>query len=301
VEPKFLRLAQDDATLLAIKDMESAGVDVITDGEIRRESYSVTFATSLEGMDSEHPGEIVGRSGRKVQVPRVVGPIRWKGPTLVHDAEFLRRNSAKRTKVTIPGPFTVTQQAKNDYYKDEADLAIDVAAAVNKEAKAVKSTGVDVIQLDEPYLQTAPEKARQYAIEAINIALEGVEGTTALHTCFGYGYIIRDKPNGYPFLGELSQCKAKQISFEAAQPNLDPGIFAEFDKTIILGVLNLGDQRVETPSEVKARAKRALGRIPPERLILAPDCGMKYLEREVALGKLNSMVAAAKDLRSELS
>lgn len=301
VEPALLKEAQDDATILAIGDMEKAGVDIITDGEVRRESYSVTFASALDGMDSEHPGETVGRSGRTVRVPRVVGPIRWRESVLASDAEFLRRHTKKKTKMTIPGPFTVTRQAKNEYYKDELDFALAVAAAVNQEAKAVKSRGIDVIQLDEPYLQQAPDKAESYGAEAINAALEGVEGTTVVHTCFGYGFIIKDKPKGYPFLEGLNQIRAEQISVEAAQPGLDPAILAVLDKTVILGVLDLGDSRVETPKEVEARAKAALEHIPAERLILAPDCGMKYLDRDVAYGKLASMVRAAASLREELS
>lgn len=301
IEPASLKEAQDDATILAIGDMEAAGVDVVTDGETRRESYSVAFASSLDGMDSDHPAETTGRSGRTVQVPRVVGPVRWRGSVLAADAEFLRRHAKKKTKMTIPGPFTITRQAKNEYYEDELDFALDVAAAVNQEAKAVKSKGMDVIQLDEPYLQQAPEKAKLYGVEAINAALEGVGGATVIHSCFGYGFIIRDKPNGYPFLEELNRTRAQQVSLEAAQPGLDPALFTGLEKDVALGVLNLGDPRVETPEEVEARVRRALAHIPAERLILAPDCGMKYLDREVAFGKLTSMVQAAASLREQLS
>lgn len=298
VEDKHLEQAQDDATLLAIRDMESAGVDVITDGEIRRESYSNRFATALEGMDIRNPGVVTGRSGRQVMVPRVVGHIRWMGPILLRDAEFLRRNTRRRTKVTIPGPFTVTQQAKNEFYPDEASLAMDVALAINQEAKSLKTAGIDVVQLDEPYLQVAPEKAKEYAVDAINRAFRGVEGPKALHTCFGYGYIIKNKPNGYSFLAELNECDAEMVSIEAAQPNLDPAILEELpDKKIILGVINLGDDTVEAPETVSARIRGALKEISVERLIVAPDCGMKYLDRGVAFAKLKAMVDGAELVR----
>ena len=301
VEEKFLEQAQDDATLLAIRDMESAGIDIITDGEIRRESYSNRFATTLEGMDLQNPGIIVGRTGRQVQVPRVVGPIRWKGPVLLRDAEFLRRNTNRHTKVTIPGPFTVTQQTKNEFYSDEVNLAKDIAVAVNQEAKALRTAGIDVVQLDEPYLQAAPEKAKQYAVEVINLALDGIGGPTALHTCFGYAYIVKNKPNGYPFLAELNECNVEQLSIEAAQPNLDPAALESIhDKIIILGVVDLGEVSIETPETVVTRLRNALKFITPERLIAAPDCGMKYLDRSVAFRKLRALVEGAKILRAEL-
>ncbi len=302
VEEKFLEQAQDDATILAIRDMESAGVDMITDGEMRRESYSNKFATSLEGMDVQNPAAITGRSGRQVMVPRIVGPVRWKGPIMLRDAEFLRRNTNRLTKITIPGPFTVTQQAKNEFYSDEASLAMDVALAINEEAKAVKAGGVDVVQLDEPYLQVAPEKAKQYAVEAINRAFKGVGGPKALHTCFGYGYIIKNKPNGYPFLAELNDCDAEMVSIEAAQPNLDPAVLEGLpNKTIIFGVIDLGDNTVEAPETVAARIRSALKVVPAERLFVAPDCGMKYLDRGVAYAKLKAMMEGAKLVRSQFS
>jgi 5-methyltetrahydropteroyltriglutamate--homocysteine methyltransferase len=301
VSGQFLERAQDDATLLAIREMESTGIDVVTDGEIRRESYSNRFATALEGMDIDNPGISTGRSGRKVEVPRVVGPIRWKGPVLLRDAEFLVRNATRTTKVTIPGPFTIAQQTQNDYYSDQASMAVDAAVAVNMEAKALKSTGVDVIQLDEPYLQVAPERAREYGIEVINRALEGVEGTTTVHTCFGYGYMIKDKPNGYPFLGELVDCKAKQLSIEAAQPKLDLAVLESLaEKEVVLGSIDLGDPSVETPGMVADRIREALRHVPAERLAVAPDCGMKYLDRTVAFEKLRALVQGAQLMRSEL-
>lgn len=301
VEPKFLEQAQDDATLLAIRDMERAGVDIITDGEIRRESYSNRFATALDGIDLRNPGVAIGRTGRPSLVPRVVGPIRWTRPILLRDAEFLRRNTDRRTKITLPGPFTVSQQAQNDFYPDDASLAKDIATAVNQEAKAMRSAGVDVIQLDEPFLQAKPEKAREYAIEVINRALDGVEDASALHTCFGYAHMVKNKPAGYSFLTELAECRAEQLSIEAAQPDLDPAILENLsDKTIILGVLNLDDARVETPEIVAGRIRKGLQTIAPERLIAAPDCGMKYLDRPVAFGKLRALVDGARIVRMEL-
>ncbi len=301
IEEKFLEQAQDDATLLAIREMEAAGIDIITDGEIRRESYSNRFATALDGMDMQNPGVSVGRTGRPTPVPRVVGPVRWKGPILLRDAQFLRRNTDRLTKITLPGPFTVTQQAQNDFYKDEASLAKDIALAVNQEAKALKAAGIDVIQIDEPYLQAKPEKAREYAVEAINHALRGVEGPRALHSCFGYAHMVKNKPNGYSFLKELNECDIEQLSIEAAQPNLDLSVLESInDKTIILGALNLDENQVETPDLVAARIRKALKFVGSERLIVAPDCGMKYLDRGPALGKLRSMVRGARIVDTEL-
>jgi 5-methyltetrahydropteroyltriglutamate--homocysteine methyltransferase len=301
VGEKFLEQAQDDATLLAVRDMELAGIDVITDGEMRRESYSNRFATALDGVDIDKPGVALDRTGHPNPVPRVAGPVRRVRPVLVRDVQFLRRNTDRRIKVTIPGPFTMTQQAQNDHYKDEQSLAMDFAQAVNQELRELKAAGADVVQLDEPYLQARAEKAGQYAVAAINQALEGVEGPTALHTCFGYAHIVKTRLPGYTFLAELNKCVVQQLSIEAAQPNLDLSILEKVpSKTIILGVINLDDMTVETPEVVAARIRHALRFVPPDRLIVAPDCGMKYLPREVAFGKLKALVEGAKLVRAEL-
>ncbi len=301
VEEKFLEQAQDDGTLLAIRDMESAGIDIITDGEIRRESYSNRFATALDGIDLVNPGVALDRTGHPNPVPRVTGPIRWRRPILLRDATFLRRNTSRFTKFTLPGPFTITQQAQNDFYRDDATMAKDVAIAVNQEAKALKGAGVDVIQLDEPYLQARPERAKEYAVEVINRALEGVEGPTSLHSCFGYAHIVKKKPTGYPFLTELNECTVEQISLEAAQPNLDLTVLKKIStKTVILGVIDLEDTNVEAPAIVATRIRNALKFVPIERLILAPDCGMKYLDRTVAFGKLKALTEGARIVRAEL-
>ncbi|MDA4128574.1 MAG: cobalamin-independent methionine synthase II family protein [Thaumarchaeota archaeon] len=301
VEERFLEQAQDDATLLAIREMESAGIDIITDGEIRRESYSNRFVTALDGMDMDNPGVAIGRTGRPTPVPRVVGPVHRRGPILVRDAKFLREHTDRRTKITLPGPFTLTQQAQNDFYSDDASLARDIAVAVNEEAKALKATGVDVIQIDEPYLQARPEKAKEYAVEVINRSLEGVQGPTAVHSCFGYAYIVKNKPTGYPFLTELNECRAQQLSIEAAQPNLDLAVLESIpEKTIILGVIDLGESRVEASDEVAARIRGALRYVPSERLMLAPDCGMKYVERDIAFGKLRALTQGTRIVNSEL-
>jgi 5-methyltetrahydropteroyltriglutamate--homocysteine methyltransferase len=297
----FLEQAQDDATLIAIRDMERAGVDIISDGEIRRESYSNRFATALEGMDLDHPGTMIDRTGHPNPVPRVVGPIRRTRPVEVRDLEFLRRNTDRRVKITVPGPFTVTQQTQNEYYPDDRALALDLAAAINAEIKDLFAAGADVVQIDEPYLQARPEKARAYGVEVINRALEGVQGTTALHMCFGYAALVHNRPGQYDFLAELKDCVVQQISIEAAQPNLDlSALEALPDKTIILGVLNLGDLQVETAETVAGRIRAALRYVEPERLIAAPDCGMKYLPRDVAFGKLQAMVQGAAIVRDEL-
>ncbi len=298
----YLEQAQDDATLLAIHDMERAGVDIISDGEMRRESYSNRFATALDGFNIEHPGTALDRTGHPNPVPRVVGPVRRTRPVEVCDLEFLRRNTDRRIKITVPGPFTVTQQAQNEYYPDDRSLALAVAAAINDEIKDLFAAGADVVQIDEPYLQARPDQARAYGVEAINQALDGVAGTTALHMCFGYAAIVHDRPGQYAFLPELNACAARQISIEAAQPNLDLAVLRALpDKTVILGVLNLGDDQVETPQVVADRIRAALRWIAPERLIIAPDCGMKYLPRQVAFAKLQAMVEGARIVREELA
>jgi 5-methyltetrahydropteroyltriglutamate--homocysteine methyltransferase len=295
VAEEYLEEAQDDATRIAVQDMERAGVDVITDGEMRRESYSNRFATALEGVDLDNPGVALDRTGHENPVPRVVGPIRRTRPVETRDVEFLRSLSDRRIKLTVPGPFTMTQQAQNDHYDDERSLALAYADAVNAELRDLKAAGADVVQIDEPYLQARPEPAREYAIEAINRALDGIQGDTVLHTCFGYAHIVHDRPSGYPFLAELGECAATHLSLEAAQPNLDPEVLRDVaDKTIVLGVLDLGTEEVETPELVAERIERALTVLSPARLVVAPDCGMKYLPRERAFRKLQSMVAGAR-------
>jgi 5-methyltetrahydropteroyltriglutamate--homocysteine methyltransferase len=301
VSDPYLEEAQDDATRLAVRDMEGAGVDVITDGEMRRESYSNRFATGLEGVDLDEPGVALDRTGHENPVPRVVGPIRRTRPVEVRDVEFLRSITDRRIKITVPGPFTMTQQAQNDHYADDRSLALAYAEAVNEELRDLKAAGADVVQIDEPYLQARPEPARQYAVEAIDRALDGIEGDTVLHTCFGYAHIVHDRPSGYPFLRELNDCRATHLSLEAAQPDLDPDVLRDLpDKTIVLGVLDLGSSEVETPEIVAERIRRALTVLPPERLVVAPDCGMKYLPRERAFGKLEAMVAGARLVGAEL-
>jgi 5-methyltetrahydropteroyltriglutamate--homocysteine methyltransferase len=301
VDQQWLDQAQDDATLLAIRDQERAGVDIITDGEMRRESYSNLFATALEGVDADNPATILGRSGQPSQVPRVVGEIRRKHPVQVRDAEFLRANTDRKIKVTVPGPFTMTQQAKNDYYSREEDLALDYAAAVNEEIKDLFAAGADVVQLDEPYMQAYPEKARAYGLAVLQRALDGVTGTTAVHLCFGYASVVRDRPSGYSFLSELAGSPVQQISIETAQSSLDCSVLQKLPgKTIILGVLDLSTPQIETAEVVAARIRRALPFVGPERVIVAPDCGLKYLARDVAFGKMKAMVDGAKLVRAEL-
>jgi 5-methyltetrahydropteroyltriglutamate--homocysteine methyltransferase len=287
--------AQDDATRLAVQDMERAGVDIVTDGEMRRESYSNRFATALEGIDLDRPGVALDRTGHENPVPRVTGPVRRVRPVEVRDVEFLRSITQKRIKITVPGPFTMTQQAQNDHYADDRSLALAYAEAVNEELRDLKAAGADIVQIDEPYLQARPEAAREYAVEAIGRALDGIDGETVLHTCFGYAAIVHDRPSGYPFLAELNACAATHISLEAAQPNLDPQVLRALpDKTIVLGVLDLGSAESETPQQVSNRIRRALEVVPPERLVAAPDCGMKYLPRGLAFRKLEAMVAGAR-------
>ena len=301
VPEAHLEEAQDDATRLAVEDMERAGVETVTDGEMRRESYSNRFATALDGVDLDNPGVAIDRTGHENPVPRVVGPIRRTGPVEVRDVEFLRSITDRRIKITVPGPFTMTQQAQDDHYGDERELALAYAGAVNEELRDLKAAGADVVQIDEPYLQARPDPAREYALEAINRALEGIEGDTVLHTCFGYAHIVKNRLSGYPFLAELNDCAATHLCLEAAQPDLDPGVLAGVEsKSIILGVLDLGSEEAETPEVVAGRIRRALEVVPPERLSVAPDCGMKYLPRRLAYEKLEAMVSGAQTVRSEL-
>jgi 5-methyltetrahydropteroyltriglutamate--homocysteine methyltransferase len=301
VDPEWLEEAQDDATRIAIADMECAGIDVITDGEQRRESYSNRFATALDGVDIDNPGTSVDRTGHPNPVPRVVGPITRRHPVEVRDVEFLRTNTDGRIKITLPGPFTMAQQAQDDYYGDPAEVAMAYAAAVNDEARELVAAGADVIQIDEPYLQARPDPAREYALPAIDRSLEGIEAETVLHTCFGYAHIVHTRLPGYSFLAELNRTKVGCVSIEAAQPRLDPAVLDALpDKRIVLGVLDLGDPEVESPETVAARIRAALEYVPAERLVVAPDCGMKYLSRELAFSKLSAMVKGAAIVRDEL-
>src|SRR5579884_1429917 len=302
IAPDHLEEAQDDATRLAIRDQERAGLDIITDGEQRRESYSNRFATALEGVDIDHPGIALDRSGHPNPVPRVVGRIRRKFPVEVRDVEFLRANTDRVIKITVPGPFTMSQQAQNDFYKDEREMVLDYAAAVNAEIKDLFNAGADIVQLDEPYMQARPDKARKFGLEGLAAALDGVQGTTAIHICFGYAAIIHVRPEGYAFLPELARTAVRQVSIETAQSRLDCSVLARLgDKTVILGVLDLSDMTVETPEMVAARIRRALPYVPADRIVVAPDCGMKYLPRDVAFGKLQAMVESARIVRKELT
>ena len=302
VAPEFLDQAQDDATLIAIRDQERAGLDIITDGEMRRESYSNRFATALDGVDMENHGTALDRSGHPNPVPRVVGRIKRRHAVETRDVAFLRANTDRKIKITVPGPFTMAQQAQNDFYKDEAEMAYDYAVAVNAEIKDLFAAGADYVQVDEPYMQARPETARQYGLAALDRALEGVEGQTAVHICFGYAAIIHARPTGYSFLPELCKCRVRQISIETAQSNLDTSVLKNFsDQTIILGVIDLASHKVETPEIVAERIRRALPHIDPARIILAPDCGMKYLPRDVAFGKMRAMVEGAAIVRREVT
>jgi 5-methyltetrahydropteroyltriglutamate--homocysteine methyltransferase len=298
VPEPYLAQAQDDATALAIRDLERVGLDILTDGEIRRESYSNRFATALEGLDIDNPAMVEGRAGQVNAVPRVVGRVRRTRPVEVDDLRFLRANTERAIKITLPGPFTMSQQAQNEAYDDTASLALDLAAAVNEEVRDLFAAGADIVQIDEPWLQARPEQAREYALPAIDRAVAGVEGTTALHTCFGYAHVVRDKPAGYSFLAELDGCAVDQIAVESAQPDLDLSLLRDLpSKTIILGVLDLSDETPETAEQVAQRIEAALEVVPAERLQVAPDCGMKYLPREAALAKLRALVEGARRVR----
>ena len=303
VAEPWLEQAQDDATVLAIRDMERAGIDIITDGEIRRESYSNRFATALEGIDTKTPGLLKTRTGHETPVPRVIGRIRRTHAVEVRDMQFLRRNTDHRAKITLPGPFTMAQQAINEFYNDHDEMVMDYAAAVNAEVRDLEKAGADVIQLDEPWLRNDPGAAKRIAVKAINRALKGVKATTVVHLCFGYAALVSgaQKSTGYSFLAELANCTAQQISIEAAQPKLDLGVLKDLaPKTIMLGVIDLADMTPETPQTVAARIRAALAFLPPERLVPAPDCGMKYLPRETAFQKLKALADGAAIVRREI-
>jgi 5-methyltetrahydropteroyltriglutamate--homocysteine methyltransferase len=304
VPEQYLEQAQDDATIVAIRDLERAGIDIVTDGEIRRESYSNRFATALEGIDGDNPAMITSRSGHQTPVPRVVGKIVRKGPVELRDMEFLRRNTDHAAKITLPGPFTMSQQAKNEFYKDDEELAMALAAAVNAEILELEKAGADVIQLDEPWVRNDPASAKRYAVKAINRALQGVKVPTVIHVCFGYAAVVPGdtKPAGYSFLAELSDSTADQISIEAAQPKLDLGVLKDLSsKKILLGVIDLGNPEIEPANVIADRIRHGLKYVAAERLIPAPDCGMKYMPRHIAFGKLKAMCDAAATVRKEIS
>jgi 5-methyltetrahydropteroyltriglutamate--homocysteine methyltransferase len=301
VPEAMLQEAQDDATAVAIRELERVGLDVITDGEIRRESYSNRFATALDGIDLDSPGTALDRTGNPNPVPRVVGPVRRNRPVQKRDVEFLRAHTDRRIRITVPGPFTMTQQAQNEHYSDDAALSLAYAAAVNEELRDAVDAGADIVQIDEPYLQARPQQAREYALAALNRALEGIDCRTALHTCFGYAAIVKERLSGYPFLAELNDCAADEILIEAAQPRLDPSILEQLPgKRIVLGVIDLDDPVAETPERVAERIRGALQHVPAERLSVAPDCGMKYLPRASAQAKLRALVQGARIVRDEL-
>jgi 5-methyltetrahydropteroyltriglutamate--homocysteine methyltransferase len=301
VDPAWLEQAQDDATVIAIRDQERAGLDIITDGEMRRESYSNRFATALDGVDLDNPGEAVSRGGIKISVPRVSGKIRRRHAVGTRDVAFLRSHTDHKIKITVPGPFTMANQAQDDFYGDEEAMAMDYAAAVNAEIKDLFEAGADIVQIDEPYMQARPEKARQYGVKVLNAALAGATGTTALHICFGYALTIKQKAPAYAFLAELEASDVQQISIETAQPKLDCSVLEKLSKTVILGVIDLSDPSIESAETVAERIRCALPYIAPERIVVAPDCGMKYLPRDIAFGKLQSMVAAAEIVRREVN
>jgi len=300
ISEPYLKEAMDDATLVAIRAQEQAGLDIVTDGEVRRESYSNRIATALEGIDIDNPGTALDRSGHPNPVPRIVGKIRRAAPIELEDLLFLKANTDRKVKITVPGPFTMLQQAQNDFYESEEAAAMDYAAALNEEIKELFANGADIVQVDEPYMQARPEKARQYGINALNRALEGVSGTTAVHICFGYAAIIHERPTGYNFLPELANCGCNQVSIETAQSDLDCSVLPGLgDKQIMVGCLDLSTMDIELPEVIVHRINKALKFIKPEQVILAPDCGMKYLPREVADGKLKAMVKAAQILRAQ--
>jgi 5-methyltetrahydropteroyltriglutamate--homocysteine methyltransferase len=302
VPEPYLDAAKDDATRLAVQEMEAAGIDIVTDGEIRRESYGTRFGLELAGVDAEETATVTGRTGIPVTVPRIVGPISRKAAVEVRDAEFLRKVATGRTKITMPGPFTLSRQMKDEHYGDEEAAAMAFAAVINEELREIKAAGVDVVQLDEPWMQAFPEQAQRFGVAAVNRALEGIEGDTVVHVCFGYAHVVSNKPSGYSFLPMFADTIAAQISIEAAQPRLDLGILRELSgKTVMLGVIDLGSMEVETPELVASRIEAAFPYLEPERIVAAPDCGMKYMPRDISFAKLQALTAGAAIARGRLS
>ncbi|HKK31324.1 MAG TPA: 5-methyltetrahydropteroyltriglutamate--homocysteine methyltransferase [Alphaproteobacteria bacterium] len=300
-EAELLEEAQDDAVLTVLHDQERAGIDIVSDGEVRRESYFNHFANALEGIDIDHPAIVPGRTGKPTEVPRIVGPIQWTGAVQVRDVEFLKAHTDRPVKVTIPGAFTMAKMALDEHYGDFEAVVMAYAHALNREVHAMKAAGADVIQIDEPHMQAHPAQAQQYGVAAIDAALAGIVGPTVVHMCFGYAYVVKNKPSGYSFLPELNACTATAISIEAAEPAVDPSILAKLpDKHVLYGVLSLGTHEVETPDQVAGRLRGALKHIDAGRLIAAPDCGMKYLPRPVAFGKLKALAEGAALVRAEL-
>jgi len=297
-----LEEAQDDGTLTALHDQERAGIDIVSDGEVRRESYFNRFANALDGLELDPPGIVPSRSGRPTQVPRVVGPIRRTRPVQVRDVEFMRVHTDRPIKITIPGAFTMAKLALDEYYGDQESLIMAYADALNEEIRELKAAGADVIQIDEPYMQANPKEADRFGIAAIDRALDGIDVPTVVHLCFGYAYVVSEKPEGYSFLAQLDSCCADAISIEAAQPGLDPAILEKLpNKKVLYGVIDLGTEEVETPDQIADRLRGALKHISPDRLIAAPDCGMKYLPRDVAYGKLQAVVEGATIVRNEIT
>ncbi len=295
VDPAWLAEAQDDAVRVAIADQERAGLDIITDGEMRRESYSNQFANALDGVDLDNPGSIISRAGTPAPVPRVVGPIRRRDPVHVAELEFLRAHTDRAVKITLPGPFTMSVQAQNDFYEHDEEMALAYADAVRAEMEDLFAAGADIVQLDEPWLEARPEQARRFALPTLRRALDGVRGTTALHLCFGYPAFVAEHPPAYSFLSELARCPVDQVSIETAQSSVElAALDGLADKTMIIGVIALHTDEVEAPATVAERLRRALPHVETGRLVAAPDCGMKYLPRAVAFAKLQAMVAGAR-------
>jgi 5-methyltetrahydropteroyltriglutamate--homocysteine methyltransferase len=298
VAPEYLEEAQRDATRLAIRAQEDAGLDIISDGEISRESYSNRFATALDGLDLDDHGTVINRNGVAVPVPRIVGPLKRLRAVEVEDLKFLRAHTTKQIKITVPGPFTMSEQAQDDFYGSSEDVAMAYAQCVREEIVDLFAAGADIVQIDEPWMQSRPDKARQYGLSALNAALEGVLGETAVHICFGYAAVMQSKPTGYSFLSELRACRCRQVSMETAQPNLDCAVLGKLDnKRLMVGCIDLSNPTVELAQTVVERIERALKYVKPENIVLAPDCGMKYLPRASANGKMKAMVEAAQILR----
>ena len=302
VDDSSLEEAQDDATIIAIRDQERAGIDIVSDGEVRRESYFNRFANALGGIDIDNPATVPSRTGKPTLVPRVVGEIERKRPVQLRDVQVLRAQTDRKIKITIPGAFTMAKLAQDEHYRDQEALIMAYARVVNEEIKDLQAAGADLVQIDEPYMQANPVEADRYGVAAINRALEGITCATAVHLCFGYAYVVRDKPSGYSFLPQLNDCLADAISIEAAQPNLDPEVLKYLpDKQVIYGVIDLNNPNIETAQDVAERLRGALRHVPAERLIAAPDCGMKYLPRSVAYGKLKALADGAAIVRGEVS
>lgn len=302
--------AQDDATIVAIREQERAGLDIVSDGEQRREHYIRHVIRGFEGFDFANLAEKQTRGGRyTVEVPRITGPVRRTAPLLAHDAEVLQTYATRRTKITLPGPLTIMDTSYDDYYGDRKALAFDLAAALNAEARDLATAGVDLIQIDEPTFNIYLDDVAEFGIAALDRIAAGVTAEMGVHICYGYGSpnVLNWKRSNTDWgqyrhtLPLLAQSKIENLALEFAAPNLDPSILELVgDKKVSMGVIDVSYDVLETADDVANRLRRALEFISPDRLLASTDCGMVPIERARAYEKLRVLVEGTQIIRREL-